>query len=75
MKTFALAFMLALTAIGGAVAVRAVQDHFAGEVGISAWNGLVVARLVAVDGAALRRDLVGVLTALDAAPLPRLWLN
>ena len=30
-----------------AVAVRAMQDHFAGEVGVSAWNGLVVARLVA----------------------------
>ena len=58
-----------------AAAVRAVQDHFIGEVGISAWNGLVVARLVASDGAALRRDLVAVLTALDAAPLPRLWLN
>jgi urease accessory protein len=58
-----------------AVAVRAMQDHFAGEVGVSAWNGLAVARLVAADGAALRRDLVAVLTALDAAPLPRLWLN
>jgi urease accessory protein len=58
-----------------AVAVRAMQDHFAGEVGVSAWNGLVVARLIATDGAALRRDLVTVLTALDAAPLPRLWLN
>jgi urease accessory protein len=58
-----------------AVAVRAMLDHFAGEVGVSAWNGLVVARLVASDGAALRRDLVAVLTALDAARLPRLWLN
>jgi urease accessory protein len=58
-----------------AVAVRAMQDHFAGEVGVSAWNGLVVARLVASDGAALRRDFVAVLTALAAAPLPRLWLN
>ena len=58
-----------------AAAVRAMQDRFAGEVGVSAWNGLVVARLVATDGAALRRDLVAVLTALDAAPLPRLWLN
>jgi urease accessory protein len=58
-----------------AAAIRAVQDHFAGEVGVSTWNGLVVARLVASDGAALRRDLVAVLSALDAAPLPRLWLN
>ena len=60
---------------GDAAAVRAMQDRFAGEVGISAWNGLAVARLVATDGAALRRGLVAVLTALDAVPLPRLWLN
>jgi urease accessory protein len=56
-------------------AVRAVQDGFAGEVGISAWNGLAVTRFVAPDGAALRRDLVAVLTALRAGPLPRLWVN
>jgi urease accessory protein len=58
-----------------AEAVRAIQDDFAGEVGVSAWNGIVVARLVAPDGAALRRDVTAVLTALDAGPLPRLWLN
>ena len=39
-------------------AVRAMQQSFAGEVGVSAWNGLAVARLVAPDGAALRRDLI-----------------
>jgi urease accessory protein len=58
-----------------AEAVRAIQDNFAGEVGVSAWNGLAVVRFVAPDGAALRRDLAAVLTALDAGPLPRLWLN
>jgi urease accessory protein len=56
-------------------AVRAMADNFAGEVGISAWNGVAVARLVAADGAALRRDLMAVLTTLRVAPLPRLWLN
>lgn len=58
-----------------AAAVRALHDDFVGEVGISSWNGLAVARLVAPDGAALRRDLTAALTALDAGPLPRLWLN
>jgi len=58
-----------------AAAVHTLQEDFAGEVGVSAWNGIVLARLVASDGAALRRDLVAVLTALNAAPLPRLWLN
>jgi urease accessory protein len=59
----------------GVAAVRAMEKDFAGEVGASAWNGLAVARLVAPDGAALRRDLVAVLTALGAGPLPRLWMN
>jgi urease accessory protein len=56
-------------------AIRAKEKDFAGEVGVSAWNGLALARLVAADGAALRRDLIAVLTALGDIPLPRLWLN
>ena len=56
-------------------AIRAATANSAGEVGASAWNGLVVARFVAPDGAALRRDLVAVLTVLRAVPLPRLWVN
>ena len=51
-------------------AVRALD--FAGEAGISAWNGIAVARLVARDGAALRRDLVTILAALGQC-VPRLW--
>jgi urease accessory protein len=58
-----------------AAAVRSLQDRFAGEVGISVWKGLAVARLVAPDGAALQRDLISILHALGASPLPRLWLN
>jgi urease accessory protein len=56
-----------------AEAVRALS--VSGEVGISAWNGIAVARLVARDGAALRRDLAAVLAALDTGPLPKLWVN
>lgn len=56
-------------------AVRAIDQDFAGEVGASAWKGIMLARLVAADGAALRRDLIGALTALRRMPLPRLWLN
>jgi urease accessory protein len=53
-------------------AVRAVE--FAGEAGISRWNGVAVARLVAPDGAALRHDLIAVLAALGQS-VPRLWLQ
>jgi urease accessory protein len=56
-------------------AVRATQQSFAGEVGVSTWNGLAAARLVARDGAALRHDLICVLTAWNSGSLPRLWLN
>ena len=34
-----------------------------------------VARLAAPDGAALRQDLILLLSALGRTPLPRLWLN
>jgi urease accessory protein len=59
---------------GKLAAVRALADRYTGEVGISAWNGIALARLCAKDGAALRHDLIAVLAALGAS-VPRLWLN
>jgi urease accessory protein len=55
-------------------AVRALQNQFIGEVGASAWNGLAAVRLCAADGAALRHDLVHVMTAVRGE-LPRIWTN
>jgi urease accessory protein len=55
--------------------LRALEGWFAGEVGVSAWNGVAVVRLCARDGGSLRRDLVTVLNALDLGALPRLWSN
>jgi urease accessory protein len=54
--------------------VRGAAAHFCGEVAISGWNGIAVARFCASDGATLRRDVCAVLAALDV-PLPRLWVN
>ena len=55
-------------------AVRALADQFAGEVGISAWDNIAVARLCAKDGSRLRHDLIALLAALGQ-PVPRLWLQ
>jgi urease accessory protein len=55
--------------------VRAAAATFAGEVGISAWNGFALARFCAKDAAGLRGDVMKVLTLIDAKALPRLWLN
>jgi urease accessory protein len=57
-----------------AAAVRGVKAQFTGEVGISVWNGIAVARLCARDGAVLRHDLALLLAAFGV-PLPRLWLQ
>lgn len=54
--------------------VRMLGEAFLGEVGISVWNGLAMARLCAKDGAGLRHDLIAVLAALGT-PVPRLWLQ
>jgi urease accessory protein len=56
-------------------AVRTACRQFRGEAGISAWNGIALARLAARDGAALRHDLVVLLSALGHRALPRIWLN
>jgi urease accessory protein len=53
---------------------RARSLSFCGEAGISAWNGFMLARLVAADGAALRQDLQTLLATLHGS-LPRLWMN
>jgi urease accessory protein len=69
----ALATVLLTPADEAAIApVRALE--FTSEVGISAWNGIAVARLVARDGASLRHDLIAVLSALGTS-VPRLWLQ
>ncbi len=61
---------------GDEALVRSVREQtFSGEVAISAWNGLALARFVAQTGAKLRQDLVTLLMLLRAGRLPRLWLN
>jgi urease accessory protein len=55
--------------------LRAPNPPFRGEVGISAWNGIAVARLCAPDGAALRYDLTTLLAALRGGKLPHCWFH
>src|SRR5262249_1248973 len=71
----AVATILAVPGDATAGSLRVLADQLRGEVGASAWNGLAVVRLCAVDGQGLRHGLVAFLTALRRAALPRLWLN
>jgi urease accessory protein len=55
--------------------VRAALADLAVEAGASAWNGMLVTRILAQDAAALRRAVVAALAVLRAPrPLPRVWL-
>ena len=51
---------------------QALAGH---DAGASAWDGMLIARIVAPDGACLRAAVVAGLAVLRAArPLPRVWL-
>jgi urease accessory protein len=55
-------------------ALRAALGPMLPDAGCSAWDGLLVARLAARDGALLRRAVVAGLAVLRAGrPLPRVW--
>jgi urease accessory protein len=53
--------------------LREALDGAASECGASAWNGLLVARFLHRDAAALRADLARVLQTFRGAPMPRSW--
>jgi urease accessory protein len=54
-------------------AVRCSLSGAGSECGVSAWNGLLVARFAGVDPAAVRADAVRAAVALLGAPMPRVW--
>ncbi len=54
---------------------RDEMREIVGELGaVSAWNGLMVTRLVAPDGYTITQNLVSVLTRFRRAALPRVWM-
>ena len=52
---------------------RAALIDSAGEAGVSAWNGMLVARLIATGGQALRADVTRLIESLRGRPMPRVW--
>jgi urease accessory protein len=55
--------------------IREATASFAGEVGISSWNGFAMARFCAQDAGKLRADMMAVIGRASGSALPRLWLN
>lgn len=53
--------------------MRTALEAAASETGASAWNGMLIARLISPSARDLRRDLVAVLEAFRGNDLPRPW--
>jgi urease accessory protein len=52
---------------------RAVLAEANSVTGASAWNGLLVCRLLSAEPETLRTDLIALLKHLRSAPMPRIW--
>jgi urease accessory protein len=72
-RAFATLVLLAPDAEAWVESARAILGAFPGEAGVSAWNGMLIARLLAGTGQELRRSLAGLVEALRGAPMPRVW--
>ena len=72
-RAFAVVALIAPGAEDATAAVRAVLDEPGVRAAASGWAGKCVVRMLARDGWPLRRQMLRVLMALGAAPLPRVW--
>jgi urease accessory protein len=54
-------------------AARAALNDSVGEAGVSAWNGVLIARLLAATGQVLRGDLIRLIETLRGEAMPRVW--
>jgi urease accessory protein len=70
---FATVILLAPDAPARLEAARAALNDSAGEAGASAWNGMLVARLLAPTSQALRGDLIRLIETLRGEAMPRVW--
>jgi urease accessory protein len=52
---------------------RALVDRSLGMAGVSAWNGMLVARAIAGDSVTLQGQMAALVQALTGRPLPRVW--
>jgi urease accessory protein len=55
------------------VQTRSILAEANSVTGASAWNGLLVCRLLSAEPEALRADLIALLKHLRSAPMPRIW--
>ena len=70
---FATLLLVAPDAEARLAAAREALDGATAEAGVSAWNGMLTARLIARSGQALRADLIRLVETLRGAAMPRVW--
>ncbi|MCP4382688.1 MAG: urease accessory protein [Hyphomicrobiales bacterium] len=70
---FATILLVAPGAATKLAAARTALSETESEWGASAWNGLLVARILAFSGQQLRAALVAAIESLRGTPMPRMW--
>jgi len=70
---FAILILVAPDAAARLEAARAALNDSASEAGASAWNGMLLARLLAPTSQALRGDLIRLIETLRGEAMPRVW--
>jgi len=71
----ALLLLVAPDAEARLTALRQTMHDARGEVGASAWNGMLVVRCAARAAQDMRRDVARAIPVLSGAALPRVWSN
>lgn len=70
---FATVLLVAPQAEAALETARGAMEHEPCECGASAWNGVLVARILAAGGKPLRAGLVRLIEALRQSAMPRVW--
>lgn len=74
-RAIALVLFSGAAAVDRLATVRSLLEDARSETGASAWNGLLVVRLMAAEPAPLRADVMAIAAALSRRPMPRTWLS
>lgn len=70
---FATLVLVAPDAAAEVEPLRAALDGMPGEAGVSTFDGIMVARMIAASGQALRALAIRAATTLRGVPMPRVW--
>lgn len=74
-RAFGVVALVTRGAEDAVAALRALPGVAGAGAAVSGWDGRCLARILATDGLALRKQMALIIKTLSARPLPRVWLS